>query len=378
MKIGFDAKRAFQNNTGLGNYSRFVIDIISRFYEGNDYYLFAPKKTANTRLQNLLTRKNVHCRFAGSLWKLFASLWRTITIKKQLKKEQITVFHGLSNELPVGINQTGIRSVVTIHDLIFLRYPSYYAPIDRLIYRIKFRYACRVADQIIAISECTKRDIISYFHIPEEKIAVVYQGCHPNFKQPVSSAQQEEVVRKYALPAVFFLYVGTVEERKNLLLPVKALVHLPEDIHLVVVGKRTAYQKKVEHFISAHHLSQRVHFYPQALFDDLPAFYHLAQVFILPSRFEGFGIPVIESLSCGTPVIAAKGSCLEEAGGKHSIYIDPDNDLELADKIALIRRDTDLARRMSEEGRKYVERFSDEAIACEFMRVYHEFSTEAQ
>jgi glycosyltransferase involved in cell wall biosynthesis len=287
-----------------------------------------------------------------------------------LKKEQIAVFHGLSNELPFCIKQTCIPSIVTIHDLIFLRYPDLYSPIDRMIYRFKYRYSCKVADKIIAVSECTKRDIIAYLNIPEEKIAVIYQGCHPQFNKNVSADKKTEVSLKYSLPKRFLLFVGTIEERKNLLLIVKALKNLEENIHLVAVGKKTSYQKRVEEYIAENQLSKRVHFHHHVLFDDLPALYRLAQIFIYPSRFEGFGIPVIEALSCGLPVIAAIGSCLEEAGGKCSIYVDPDNDSELTDQIKLILNDAKLVRLMSEKGKKYAERFSDEAIAKDLMCIY--------
>jgi len=370
MKIGFDAKRAIQNNTGLGNYSRYVVEILSQYYKENDYFLYAPKKRENSRLHHLITRENIHFKFPCFLWKLFSSFWRTFFLKEALITDQMEIFHGLSNELPVGIKRTDIPTVVTIHDLIFLRYPNLYAPIDRWIYRLKYRYSCTVADQIIAISECTKRELIAYLGLPDEKIAVIYQGCHSNFKQTVSSDKKILTVRKYKLPARFLLYVGTIEERKNLLLIVKALQYLNEDIHLVAVGKRTNYQTEVERFIKNHQLSERVHFYPNVLFDDLPAFYQLAQVFIFPSRFEGFGLPVIEALTSGVPVIAAKGSCLEEAGGKHTIYIDPDDDKALADHIHAILDDELLACRMAEEGKKYVMRFSDETIAKEMMNLY--------
>ena len=370
MKIGFDAKRAIQNNTGLGNYSRYIIEILSTFYKENNYYLYAPENKDNSRLKDIRTRKNVSFRFPVSCRKLFSSLWRTFGVKKQLIDDQIAVFHGLSNELPIRINRTGIPSVVTVHDLIFLHYPNFYKPIDRWIYTFKFRHACRVADKIIAVSECTKRDIIACFGIPEEKITVVYQGCHSNFKQTVSSDRKEEIIRTYSLPERFLLYVGTIEERKNLLLIVKALKYLDKNIHVVAVGKKTNYQTMVANYVMEHHLSQRVHFHHHVLFDDLPTFYQAAQIFILPSRYEGFGIPVVEALTSGTPVIAAKGSCFEEAGGQHTIYIDPDNETALADTINLLLGDAQLVHQMSEEGKKYVERFSDENIAKDLMLIY--------
>lgn len=132
-----------------------------------------------------------------------SSLWRVWGITSQLEKEGIELFHGLSNELPLNIHKSRIKSIVTIHDLIFLRYPQYYQSIDRKIYTYKFRKACENADKIIAISECTKRDIIRYFNIPDDKIEVVYQGCDVSFTHPVT----EEKRRRYGkIPVAGPLY----------------------------------------------------------------------------------------------------------------------------------------------------------------------------
>ena len=217
MRIGFDGKRAVQNFTGLGNYSRYVADILCHFYPENDYVLYAPKKRENKRM-NLLTgqyRQLTLAYPATSFWKKLSSLWRVWGITSQLEKEGIELFHGLSNELPLNIHKSRIKSIVTIHDLIFLRYPQYYQSIDRKIYTYKFRKACENADKIIAISECTKRDIISFFHIPEEKIDVVYQGCDAQFKQTVPENTKEGIRRKYQLPQRYILYLGSIESRKN-------------------------------------------------------------------------------------------------------------------------------------------------------------------
>jgi len=370
MKIGFDAKRIVQNFTGLGNYGRYVIEILSRFCPDDQYLLFAPKQKKNERLKLLQTQKNVSFFFPSGIDRYIPAVWRSMGIRKDLRNNEINIYHGLSNELPFGIEYTNIKSVVTIHDLIFLRYPEFYKPIDRLIYRLKFRHACMIADKVIAISECTKHDIISYFSIPEEKIAVVYQGCHQQFRQLVSEAKKREIREKYGLPAQFLLSVGSIESRKNLLLAVKALKHLPEDIHLVAIGKATPYQTEIEAFALQSGLKSRLHIRNNLAFNDLPAIYQLASVFLYPSFFEGFGIPVIEALSCGVPVIAATGSCLEEAGGPDSVYVDPNDDQELAARVLEILSDTSLTNRMIEAGKAYVKRFDDERIACELMNIY--------
>jgi glycosyltransferase involved in cell wall biosynthesis len=370
MIIGFDAKRAMQNNTGLGNYSRYIIEVLSEYYSDNRYVLFAPREKANKRLADIFSRENIFSVFPTGLSKLFPSLWRESGINRDIKKNGISIFHGLSNELPVGVRHTGIKTVVSIHDLIFLRYPQYYNLIDRLIYRIKFIRACRKSDKIIAVSACTKRDIISFFNVPEEKIEVVYQGCHKQFKTPVPEEKRRKVLEKHRLPSRYLLYVGSIEARKNLLLTVQALTRLPGDIHLVAIGKSTSYQSKINSFARKANLTSRIHIKNDFPFEDLPSVYQSASLFLYPSFFEGFGIPIIEALSSGVPVIAAKGSCLEEAGGPDSVYVNPTDPQALAEKIEEVLTHPAIADAMSEKGKKYVLRFSDEVIASDVMAVY--------
>jgi glycosyltransferase involved in cell wall biosynthesis len=372
VQIGFDAKRAVQNNTGLGNYSRFVIEILSEYESDNTYFLFAPKRKENKRLKTLLSRPNIFFIFPSGFFKLLSLLWRFFGCKKNINKNQVEIFHGLSNELPVNIYDTGIKTVVTIHDLIFIRYPKYYHWIDRKIYCWKFERACRKADVIIAISECTKRDIISFFHIPEEKIKTVYQDCHPIFKQRVPEEKRKQIVEEQQFPERFILYVGSIEQRKNLLLAVKALKQIPEEIHLVAIGKSTPYQSEIVKYAHEMGLESRLHIKNDFPFEDLPAVYQQASVFVYPSFFEGFGIPVIEALSCGVPVIAATGSCLEEAGGPDSIYVDPLNDAELAAKIREVLENKALTKKMVKQGLEYMKQFDSRRIAGKIMDIYRD------
>ena len=372
MKIGFDGKRAVQNFTGLGNYSRYIADILCHFCPENEYVLYAPQKRNNKRL-DILTEKypQFHLSYpAASFWRKFSSLWRIFGITHQLEKENASIFHGLSNELPLNIHKSDIKSVVTIHDLIFLRYPQYYHFIDRKIYTYKFRKACENADKIIAISECTKRDIIQYFHIPTDKIEVVYQGCDPVFEHPIDNKKKEEVCAKYQLPARYILNIGSIEERKNALLIVQALAQLPQDIHLIIVGRRTTYTKKIEHFINEHSLTSRVHIMHNIPFGDLPAIYQSAEIFVYPSYFEGFGIPIIEALHSGVPVVAATGSCLEEAGGPDSIYVNPNNVDETIQVLKEILSNPSKKKLMIEKGKEFVKRFAAENHATQIINIY--------
>ena len=155
MMIGFDAKRAAQNKTGLGNYSRFIIEALTRFAPNERYLLYIPNPNRTSSLNGIEKANNVELRYPQTtFWKKFRSLWRVWGITSDIEKENIRFFHGLSNELPLNIRKAeNTRSIVTIHDLIFLRYPEYYHYIDRKIYAYKFRKACQNADRIIAVSE---------------------------------------------------------------------------------------------------------------------------------------------------------------------------------------------------------------------------------
>jgi len=364
MKIGFDAKRAVSNFTGLGNYSRFVISNLMKYYPQNTYKLFIPKLPAEDNPDTLHSDNEIY-----SLKNTRKPFWRTMGIVKDIRKEGIELYHGLSNELPFHIDRTGAKSIVTIHDLIFLKYPQFYKLIDRIIYNAKAKYACRIADKIVAVSECTKKDIVENYNIHPDKIAVVYQGCFPIFKEPATDLMKEEVKNKYNLPANYLLSLGSIEERKNIMLVVKALKQIP-DIHFVAIGKRKEYSQRVQQYANENGLADRVHLLSNVPLTDLPAILQSAKIFIYPSLYEGFGIPIIEAMNSGVPVIAATGSCLEESGGPDTIYIDPNDENELAEQIKRLLADDALRHKMSAAGRNYVKRFSDENCTRNLMNVY--------
>ena len=370
--IGFDAKRAAQNRTGLGNYSRFVIRGLSRCSDVERLLLYVTNPNNMSALEGLEQEQRVHFRFPPENYHWPRSLWRVWSLSQELPTDGVQLFHGLSNELPLNIRRApGVRTVVTIHDLIFLRYPHYYKPIDRWIYHYKFRRACEQADRIIAVSECTKRDIIHFFDIPEDKIDVVYQGCDERFRQAISSDKKEEVRVRYQLPTSFILYVGSIEERKNLMLLARALPILQnKDIHVIAVGRRTPYANDIDQFIHANHLSNRFRIISGVPFADLPVFYQLADVFVYPSRFEGFGIPLLEALCSGTPAVGCTGSCLEEAGGPSSRYVNPDDEQELATALDSILSDQALRQQMIADGKEYAAHFHVDTLTQELLKTY--------
>ncbi|MCI3936206.1 glycosyltransferase family 4 protein [Chryseobacterium aahli] len=361
MKIAFDAKRFFHNTSGLGNYSRDLVRILSQYFPENEYILL--NKNKSERGKEILEKNNVH--FIESSKGKFS---RQFKMGKDAQAQNADIFHGLSGELPLKWNKNPIKKVVTIHDLIFMRYPQYYSFFDRKIHLWKFKKAAESADKIIAISEQTKQDIIHYLKVPEDKIEVIYQGCHHAFKEDQSEKFIQKTKEKFGLPERFILNVGTIEERKNLLNIVKAIDKT--EIPLVVVGRKTKYFKKVQDFIRKNKIEKQIHFLEGVSMNELAVIYKLADIFVYPSFFEGFGIPVIEALFSKTVTITSNTSCLPEAGGKDSVYVDPKNYLDLQSKIKFLWDSESERKRRSDKGFEFVQKFNDEPIANELMNFY--------
>ena len=369
MRIAFDAKRAFLNKTGLGNYSRNVLESIRE--SNSDDVLFPCTPKVSEEFSNMaVTSENFEVLLpTKAMDKSFPGIWRSKTILSQLKDLKVELYHGLSNELPFGISKTGIHSVVTIHDLIFLRYPSYYTMVDSLIYRLKVKRACREADRIIAVSEHTKKDIVELLRISPEKIDVVYQTCHERFGLQVSEEQKIKVQKKNCLPSSYVLSVGTIEKRKNLTSIIDAIARVP-NVHLVVVGKSTDYIQEVKGRIIKLGLEKRVMFIHEVEIADLPAIYQLAEMLVYPSQYEGFGIPVLEALYSGIPVITTRGGCFEEAGGPDSLYVAFGDIPGMSEAILNVLGDPDLRSRMTNKGKEYAEKFNNHSVAIGLKKTY--------
>ena len=370
MHIGFDAKRAFRNFTGLGSYSRAAISILSEFYPDNDYFLYTTFYKKHPLLA-FSKRPNIVVRGPEGFLKRFPSLWRSFGIISNIRFDKIDLFHGLAAELPIGLSKK-TKTIVTIHDLIFIRYPEYYKSFDRWIYEKKCRSACNRADLIIAISEQTKQDIVHFLDIDEKKIRLVYQGCDPQFYSQRTDIEKLNIKNLYKLPDEFVLYVGTIESRKNAQTLTKALQYLPSSLELVLVGKESDYAKLIHETAAELGITQRVHFLPRVAFSHLPAIYQQAKVFCLPSLFEGFGIPVLEALNSGVPVVASNSSSMPEAGGPNSLYVDPTDDRAIAEAIRRIITDHTLRQHMISKGHEYAQLFREENIAKRLWEVYQE------
>ncbi|MCM1476084.1 MAG: glycosyltransferase family 4 protein [Muribaculaceae bacterium] len=404
MRIGFDGKRAVSNMTGLGNYSRLVIEEVGKRFRHirnlaneedspaesvnsqcefgmytstpkmpvKDWQIlvYTPKMRHNNRLEPLRRLDNVEFRFPGPAG-FKGSLWRTFGITNCLAADHCDIYHGLSNELPLNICGSGVKSVVTIHDLIYRRLPYCYSLPDRLIYDYKYGRSCQNADKIIAVSERTKSDIIEFYGIDPGKIEVVYQGCDDIFRDNYSNSDIRDVVERLSLPDNYLVQVGTIERRKNLELSLRALPAIDPEVKLVVVGRdHHGYKKEMLRLADELRLDDRIVWLEGVDFRDLPIVYSQARAALYPSRYEGFGIPVIEAIESGTPVIAATGSCLEEAGGEGALYVDPDSPRQMIEAINTLMGNEQLRAERVELGRRHVRKFDNSKMADSLIEIY--------
>ncbi len=368
LRIGFDAKRIFHNFSGLGNYGRTLVENLSQQFSENQYYLFTPSLREHPLLDftshhNICTQSPI-----GLYAHLPKFLWRSYGVKEVAKELQLDVYHGLSAELPLG--KLPCKSIVTVHDTIFFRYPHLFKKIDTRIYSKKTSEACRKADTIIAISQQTADDLIQFFGANPNKIEIIYQSCDAQFRKTVLESEKEHVAKKYHLPYPYLITVGTLEPRKNIVNLIKAFQGVDTNYHLVLVGKATSYLKEIEQTIATLGLSTRVHLLTNASFSDFPALYAGAVACVYPSIFEGFGIPIIESQSVGTPVLTSNISSMPEAGGAAALYFNPLDINDIREKTNTLLHDDDLQKQLSEAGKEHVRKFHPDVISKQVMETY--------
>ncbi len=373
MNIGFDSKRLYCNFTGLGNYSRSLVTNLQKFYPGNLYHLYTPRIIHNVETDFFNNNLSFHTHLKKTP---FSSYWRSYSILSQLENDKVELYHGLSNEIPFRIQKTKIKSIVTIHDLIFKIYPDTYSFFDKTIYNLKFKNACLNSDKIIAISQNTKKDIVEHYGIAPEKIEVIYQSCNPLFYEPDMCEENSSILQQYNLPNEYLLYVGSIEKRKNLKGIIEAYQFLQSQdrIPLVIIGgnRDKSYKKEILTLINSMGI-EKLMFFINHLNDNL----HLRQIYksaltlVYPSFYEGFGLPIAEALLCKTPVITSRVSSLTEAGGPGSIYINPEKPEEIAHAIRMILTNSSQNKIMAKQGHTYAfEYFSPEKLTHQLVNCY--------
>lgn len=313
FKLGLDAKRAFNNHSGLGVYSRNLIEYLEKNIPNLNIILFTPKK--KLWASNLITETS-----------RLGSLWRSFTIYFDLVKHKIEVYHGLAGELPFFIPRN-VKTVVTIHDLLFLKFSEDYPWIDRFIYNFKARHVCKRADVIIAISEVTKSDIISHYGITPDKIKVI----------PVTTPKVTIAQTKRPHDKNYILCISSFLGRKNQVLLLDAYLKIANEVavDLIFIGSGPE-RKKVKELAETSPHSHRIHFISGISDTDKFNYLHHCLFSVYPSKGEGFGIPILESFQCEKPIILSDTEIHKEVAGDAGIYFTSNSTDDLAEKIIAV------------------------------------------
>ncbi|MBK8658029.1 MAG: glycosyltransferase family 4 protein [Bacteroidetes bacterium] len=307
-------------------------------------------------------KESYRIRLPEKIWhRTFGSWWRSWGVSDAIAQEHTTIFHGLSNEIPFGINRARTKTVVTIHDLLFLEYPEHYPSFDRKIYEAKTRYAGKQADKVITVSEETKRDLIIRYRVPAEKIEVVYPIVSiPSTAQPIH------------VPSPYILNVGSLVARKNQkrLIEAYALIEKNVQEELWIVGSGPLKQE-LGQLINQLKLGARVKVITGLHNQVLAALYKNATAFIYPSLKEGFGMPIVEALLSEIPVVASAGGAIEEAAGPGSLFCDPQSSPEIAQQITRVLNDKRLRQEMISSGVIHAQKMNSKNLSEQLMAVYN-------
>jgi len=358
LKIAIEATAAFKQSAGVGRYTRGLILALRDLTHAHFIQLVSSSDSPEADWANGF--KQVRYPFSE---RTGAWLWQRLNAPLPIETwtGKIDVFHGPNFTLPTLRKAKGIT---TIHDLSFLSSSPWHPPATKKYLTTAVTRSIKNSHALIADSESTKRDILSHFSFPDEKIHVIYPGIEPQFRV------LEEPRAKTPVPKRFLLAVGTVEPRKNLSTIIEALAHLDNDLHLLIAGgsgwleEKTKLHAKVE----ALKLQDRVHFLGFVPDEDLITLYNLAQAVVYPSFYEGFGLPVLEAMACGTPVVCARNSSLPEAGGDAVVYLDDARDAkEMAQKIEKLLSERAKYRML---GLERVKKFTWESAAKRALSVY--------
>lgn len=366
MRIGFDAKRAFNNTTGLGNYSRNIILSLVKHYPQHQYFLFTPGISLPD-FQNEISVFS-HVNIIQPIPGKPKNHWRRFGISKEIEKLKLDIYHGLSHELPANIAGISAKKVVTVHDLIPYKEDVFRNIFDDYFYKVKLKHALKHADAVVSISKATADDIHLHFGEWASKVTVVPPAVsfhtHDHYQDEL-----ENVKHRFNLPGNFLLQVGRIEYRKNVQIIIKALKQLNDpSIHYVVVGSKTRFTRSLQDFAINSGLRNQVRFIEPVTDDELACMYLLSKAVVYPSLYEGFGLPIVEAISFGKPVLTTKGGCFEEAGGTAPVYCNTTDVNEVVSGIRHLLHDNHVMK--IQEGQHYINRFSGKAVADALMNIY--------
>ena len=367
MRIAFDGTTLTPGRTGVGYYTEHLLQHLAREVEqSGDEIVVVSNKPIDTQ-RPLPDHVRVH---QGHRFPVRIG-WMQLRAARALEVVRPDIAHFTNGMIPIG---SPVSTIVTIHDMSLRLYPHCH-PLRRLLLnRPLMHVAIRQAASIVTVSESARRDLLRLHGVAADRVSVVHEAASPAFRPIDDGAELERVRAHYNLPSRFVLYVGTIEPRKNLARLVDAFAAARArgmQQHLVCVGPYGWSSRDLSGRIERLGLKGVVHFTGYARFDDLPAIYNLGDFFVFPSLYEGFGLPVVEAMACGVPVITSKTSSLGEIAADAAETIDPTSTEALTDAIVRLATDQDRRRELAQRGLRRSRMFSWTQTAKEMLAVYH-------
>ena len=371
MKIAIDVRTVLPNRSGVGNYVLNLIQNLRQVDPEPIYYFLAQKKNMSL-LGHLGRKQNPFLTMFSHENHPLSDLWEHFILPLRLKEMGINVFHGPASLIPFRKGHCGL--VVTIHDLVAFLFPET-IPLKYGAYmRYLLRQAVKKADRIIAVSKHTKQDLIKILKVPLEKIVVIHEASSPIFHPEDRKEVQSRLKQHYGITKKFIYHLGNIEPRKNLIVLLEAFTRvcreLGNEYQLVVSGQKGWLTGSLSRFFKNYPVRDQVFFTGYVPVEHIPLFMNGAEIFVFPSLYEGFGLPVLEAMSCGTPVISSNRSSIPEIVGSAGVLIDPTNIRDLADRIVELLRNPDERKHLSQLGLEQATRFSWGEAARQTLGVY--------
>lgn len=368
MRVGMEARWITFEKTGFGNYALHLLRNLAKIDKQNDYLVYLNNNYDNSEIFSSSNFERIILNRRPEFYKHIS-----IPLDIIAKKRKIDFFHFLYNAPSLFMP---CPFILTVHDVSYRHIPNMISKKDLISINVQMTINAKKAAKLITDSENSKKDIVNFLGISEEKIEVIYLGVDDNFRPMTEEHKKKIISDKYQLPSNFILYVGTYLPHKNIETLLHAFKDLKEEFRishsLVLAGKQGRNFDSISSLI--HKLDLKNFVYPIGFVqdEDLPYLYNLSELFVFPSRYEGFGLPLLEAMACGVPVISSNASCLPEIAGDCALYFSPDNRQELTKCIHELITNNDLRNQFIERGINRAKLFTWEKMAARTFNVYED------
>lgn len=375
MRIGIDATALPPNPVGAGNYIIQLVRTLAAMDTGHEFVIFAQQQ--GRELIGELASPHCHWVVVPDMSPALRLLWEQVQLPALVKNSKVDLLHSLHYTRPVVLP---CKSVVTFHDMTFFLFPELHTRVKRLFFPLAIRYSARHADALITISESTRTDAMRILRITPERIFAAPLGISADFRPIDDPALLEQGRQAHHLPDKFILYVGLIEPRKNIPFLLKAYARLLKQANLprlVLVGRQGWMYDQVTQLIEQLKLEGKVQFAGYISPQNLPIVYNLAQIFVYPSTYEGFGFPPLEAMACGIPVITTAISAMLDNVGDAGLLIPPQDELALSSALQTLLDDGSLRNQLSIAGRLRAAEFTWQRTAMETLKVYQQVGAQS-